>query len=137
MASSQEAARHATQDAPNGIESPITGVHLFADAGPREIPVMRGGESQRVVAPVAREIIGRDPVLVLHLIPQARSGQGGQEQRVENIHAVVVGRLFLFAGGLFLISPMREHGDAFLFKEKYLPPRGGGLLNFLFAHTIL
>ncbi len=57
------------------------------------MPVPGHREGQRVILPVLRERLEGDAALRFHLVPQSRAGQGRQKQRVEIVHAVLVGHL--------------------------------------------
>ena len=82
---------HAAYNAPQRIELVDAVIHFFDDLFPCEMFVTRHGKRQRVVLPVGGKLVRCKAAIFFHSLPQVGTRQRGQEQHVEEIHAVTTG----------------------------------------------
>ncbi len=108
-----EAVPGAANYVPQGIERPDTRVHLARQIATRESLIAGDRERERVKLPFFRKSVGGNAALRFQVVPQPRARQGREEQRVQDVYAVVGGRNGDWSAdaGLVGIQPHDERTD--------------------------
>ena len=108
-----EAVPGAANYVPQGIERPDTRVHLACQIATRESLIAGDRERERVKLPFFRKSVGGNAALRFQVVPQPRARQGREEQRVQDVYAVVGGRNgdWIADAGLVGIQPHDERTD--------------------------